>query len=953
MRCCAKRRNRSVTAGAIRAATLFLGALVLFIAVLKTPVRSQPANLERVKPDLVIQMGHSELIQSIAFSPDGQTFATASEDTTIKLWHAATGKELRTMRGHASITYVTFTPDGKRLVTAGNDGAMRCWDAATGKELWSVVAGDKLEWPGESKVSHVPLGSFAMSNDGKFLASGASGAIKIWNADNGSFLKSIPDKSLEYQFEVFGKKITSAGTPKPLLFGPDDKTLLAAANGSIVVWNVENGSKLRTFDELDPVDKRKKPLTGAIISPDGTKLISRSSNSLMLSPDGKLLGTSYGDVVVWDFQRREPLYRIEKRPGKEEETSITAIGVDPKGHHLSVFDSGGHIRLFELKDGEQIADFTSDENTFNSEGASGHTALAFSRDGKIMAAGSVVFQSYVIRLWDLQNRKELKPFYKIPANDVYSMALSPNGVTLATFSRIQYATQLWDLRAETRLTTLKHQLSGDSSAFAFSPDGSKLASTMGEFPIWDIESGNQLYRFPGVLADGPVAFTPDGKSVIYTSRWYLNLLNLQTGKKLDIHEYSKDTVSQKPNIISIDSSGRYMVTGSPDGKVRLWDLESGKEIRTLCDGAGSVIFNGGEVFVVVSGGDNLVVKPCKVTIEQEELTLQPSSAPSGFVSYALSPDSTTFAIAGGDSVVLQDAATGKQIRAIYEGLRVCLFCRDSVAFTPDGRTIISNIGGTDIKFWDVDTGNELARLISFGESEWVTVTPDGRFDINKNLDSIDGLHWIVPDDPMKPVPLDVFMRDYYEPQLLPRLLRCNADNTCDKEFKPLPNIAELNRVQPEVRIVEVSLPDANRKVKVTVEAAKGTVPKQECRMKRCETGVYDLRLFRDGQIVGAYPAGGEAELIKHASDLKTASAEKELWRKVSAVPLDKRKAAITTWVSVSPTPLRLSFPKERTQRISSFRPMPSMKIVPEATWPFGTRTTGTNRQRRSCQRPSR
>ena len=56
----------------------------------------------------------------------------------------------------------------------------------------------------------------------------------------------------------------------------------------------------------------------------------------------------------------------------------------------------------------------------------------------------------------------------------------------------------------------------------------------------------------------------------------------------------------------------------------------------------------------------------------------------------------------------------------------------------------------------------------------------------------------MPDAPFTPLSFEVFMRDYYEPNLLPRLLKCTEEGNCDKEFKPVRNLTALNRTQPKV-----------------------------------------------------------------------------------------------------------------------------------------------------------
>ncbi len=122
---------------------------------------------------LVAGPRHDDVIQDLAFSPDGRLLATASYDRRIHLWDVRSSRLLHTLRDHSDAVYgVAFSPDGRLLASAGADRAVKVWEVATGNRLYTL--GEATDW----------VYTVAWSPDGKHLAAGGvDRSLRIWQVD--------------------------------------------------------------------------------------------------------------------------------------------------------------------------------------------------------------------------------------------------------------------------------------------------------------------------------------------------------------------------------------------------------------------------------------------------------------------------------------------------------------------------------------------------------------------------------------------------------------------------------------------------------------------------------------------------------------------------------------------------------------------------------------------------
>ncbi len=169
--------------------------------------------------EIALLAAHKPPCTSLAFSPDGSTLATGSEDGKIRLWDPQTGLENATLAGHTGpISKLIFTPDGETFISTGEDwrghGTIQLWDAKTWKHRAKF----------EQKIVN---NAITFSPNGGVLASGHSNEIRFWDIKTAKQITKITDK-----------KISSLSVYS-LAFSPNDEILAIGNYNDIFLWDTK------------------------------------------------------------------------------------------------------------------------------------------------------------------------------------------------------------------------------------------------------------------------------------------------------------------------------------------------------------------------------------------------------------------------------------------------------------------------------------------------------------------------------------------------------------------------------------------------------------------------------------------------------------------------------------------------------------------------------------------
>lgn len=630
------------------------------------PAANSPEPVGAIRRNFEGPAGHSDLVTSVAFAPDGKSIATGSRDNSVRLWDITTGQPTRTFYGHSGeVRALAFAPKGHQLASAGDDQVVRLWDL-------------EPSLPAATASGHRgPVWSVDFFRDSRRLVTGgADRTARLFDAASGQELRSLTGHT---------QPVTS------VLTSPDGQTVwTASGDRTIRSWNTASGANVHTLEGHE----------AAVLS-------------LARNRDGSLIVSAGADRSVRGWEAASGKGRFVWRGHR---ASVTAVAVQPDGRSVASGAADGVVKLWELSSGREMLSFKAHE-------PGGVGALAFTPDGRLVTVGG----DKLVKVWDVSTGPPKEPLAQLAGHTgpVSGIAIAPDGRTAAS-GGADGTVKLWNLANRTEMRSYRGH-SDWVAAVAFAPNGQSLASAGvdGKVQIWavDSEAGDPAGGHSRAVRS--IAAHPSGLFSSGNDRLVIQWDPTTGRQKRTFPGNPAEVIA-----VAVSTDGKRMLASTADRRLKLWSVANGEALQQFEPQEQSplVAFEpDGEKFVAWQkrdGGSEDDVTSSVIRIEiqsgrSEELIAEKGNA---VRCLAFVADSSLAAVGGPTGKVRVWNLTTKKLFTDELGAHTKPVA--DVALTPDRQWLITGDEEGEIKSWRLGQlaapmatfKADLGRLIGFAVS---------------------------------------------------------------------------------------------------------------------------------------------------------------------------------------------------------------------------------------------